>query len=195
MTSLPFFTCRSLLLLFMLLLGVANGASLQAAEDRTQVELATTKGVIVLDLYPDQAPETVANFLRLVDSGFYDGLSFHRVVPGFMIQTGGYDAKLNLHEAPRQVPNESFNSLSNFRGSVAMARLDDPDSAGSQFFINVRNNPHLNSRPGKPGYTVFGRVLSGMEVVNEIELTPTTNRNGLANVPVEPVLITRAKRL
>lgn len=177
-----------------LLLSLSIGG-VQAAAARTQVEIATTKGVIVLDLYPDQAPETVANFLRLVDSGFYDGLSFHRVVPGFMIQTGGYDAKLNHREAPRLVPNESNNALSNFRGAVAMARLDDPDSAGSQFFINVRNNAHLDGSAGRPGYTVFGRVESGMEVVSEIELVPTTNRNGMANVPVEPILITRAKRL
>lgn len=169
--------------------------TLQAADAREQVLLKTSKGDIVIELYADQAPETVKNFLRLVDSGFYTDLVFHRVIPGFMIQTGGYDAKLNLSEAPRQVPNESDNVLKNLRGFVAMARKNDPDSAGSQFYINVRNNPSLDPKPGRPGYTVFGRVVSGMDVVGEIENTPTHRRNGMADVPVEAVVIKSAKRL
>ena len=172
-----------------------NGPMLQAADGRDQVLLTTTKGDIIIDLYNDQAPETVKNFLRLVDSGFYTDLVFHRVIPGFMIQTGGYDAKLNHSEAPRLVPNESDNVLKNLRGFVAMARKNDPDSASSQFYINVRNNPSLDARPGRPGYTVFGRVSSGMDVVGEIENTPTHRRNGMADVPVDAVVIKSAKRL
>ena len=177
-----------------LMLGLAS-PSMHAADAREQVLLKTSKGDIVLELYADQAPETVKNFLRLVDSGFYTDLIFHRVIPGFMIQTGGYDARLNFSDPPRQVPNESDNALKNLRGFVAMARKNDPDSATSQFYINVRSNPSLDPKPGIPGYTVFGRVISGMEVVVEIENTPTQRRNGMADVPVEAVVITSAKRL
>ena len=177
------------------LLALIVSATVTAADGRSQVLVQTSKGDIVIDLYPDQAPETVKNFLRLVDSGFYNDLIFHRVIPGFMIQAGGYDRQLTYREAPRLVPNESDNVLKNMRGFVAMARKNDPDSAGSQFYINVRSNPSLDARPGRPGYTVFGRVSSGMEVVAEIENTPTQRRNGMADVPVEPIIITGAKRL
>ena len=186
---------RSTLLSLVCLMSLVTATQLSAESARTQVLLSTTMGDIVLDLYPDQAPETVANFLRLVDSGFYNDLVFHRVIPGFMIQAGGYDARLTHREAPRLVKNESDNALKNFRGSVAMARTNDPDSAGSQFFINVRSNPNLDASPGRPGYTVFGRVVSGMDVVAQIELVPTQRRNGMADVPVAPVVIKRAKRL
>lgn len=186
---------RSILLSLICLMGLFTTTQLSAETARTQVLLSTTMGDIVLDLYPDQAPETVQNFLRLVDSGFYNDLVFHRVIAGFMIQTGGYDARLTHREAPRLVKNESDNALKNFRGSIAMARKNDPDSAGSQFFINVRSNPNLDASPGRPGYTVFGRVVSGMDVVGQIEIVPTQNRNGMANVPVQPVVIKRAKRL
>jgi cyclophilin family peptidyl-prolyl cis-trans isomerase len=185
--------CVSFLLISLLALTATTPA--QAVSSRSQVLLQTTKGDIVIDLYPDQAPETVKNFLRLVDSGFYTDLIFHRVIPDFMIQAGGYDRRLNYREAPRQVPNESDNVLKNLNGFVAMARKNDPDSAGSQFYINVRSNPTLDAQPGRPGYTVFGRVVSGMDVVSEIENTPTQQQNGMADVPIEPVIITGAKRL
>lgn len=169
--------------------------NLSAADAREQVLLKTSKGDIVIELYADQAPATAKNFLRLVDSGFYTDLVFHRAIPGFMIQAGGYDARLNYRDAPRQVPNESDNVLKNLRGFVAMARKNDPDSASSQFYINVRSNASLDPKPGKPGYTVFGRVVSGMDVVGVIENTPTQRRNGMADVPVEAVVIKSAKRL
>jgi cyclophilin family peptidyl-prolyl cis-trans isomerase len=171
--------------------------TLHAADDgsRPHVLIETSKGNIELELYPDQAPQTVANFLDLVDSGFYDGLIFHRVIPGFMIQAGGYDPKMTYREAPRTVPNESRNALKNFRGAVAMARTNDPDSAGSQFFINVRANPHLDAKPGQPGYTVFGRVVDGMDVVSAIELSETGVRAGMPDVPKEDVVIIRMRRL
>ncbi len=184
--------CIPYLLISFLALTAAAAAH---AEGRSQVLLQTSKGDIIIDLYPDQAPETVKNFLRLVDSGFYNDLIFHRVIPGFMIQAGGYDRRLTYKEAPRLVPNESDTVLKNLRGFVAMARKNDPDSAGSQFYINVRSNPTLDAKPGRPGYTVFGRVASGMDVVSEIEMTPTQRKNGMADVPVEPVTITGAKRL
>lgn len=176
-------------------LALSLSLNLNAADAREQVLLNTSKGDIVIELYADQAPATAKNFLRLVDSGFYTDLVFHRVIPGFMIQAGGYDAKLNYRDAPRQVPNESDNVLKNLRGFVAMARKNDPDSASSQFYINVRSNASLDPKPGKPGYTVFGRVVSGMDVVGLIENTPTQRRNGMADVPVEAVVIKSAKRL
>jgi cyclophilin family peptidyl-prolyl cis-trans isomerase len=167
-----------------------------AAEDaRPQVRLTTSLGVIDLELLPDRAPQTAANFLRLVDDGFYDGLIFHRVVANFVIQAGGYDAAMNYREPPGTVVNESMNGVRNSRGTVAMARLADPDSADTQFFINVKDNGHLDARPGQPGYTVFGRVVAGMDVVTEIELADTGRRAGMVGVPETPIVIERAERL
>jgi cyclophilin family peptidyl-prolyl cis-trans isomerase len=166
-----------------------------AAEPAPRVRLDTTAGIIDIELDPARAPATVANFLDLVDSGFYDGLVFHRVVANFVIQAGGYDAALEYRAPPRRVVNESANALRNTMGTVSMARLADPDSADSQFFINVRDNPHLDAAPGRAGYTVFGRVVAGMDVVTEIELADTGVRNQMAGVPVEPVIIRRAERL
>jgi peptidyl-prolyl cis-trans isomerase A (cyclophilin A) len=137
----------------------------------------------------------VTNFLRLVDDGFYDGLIFHRVIANFMIQTGGYDAGMNEREPPGTVPNESFNGLRNRTGTLAMARLEDPDSADAQFFINVNDNAHLDAAPGVPGYTVFGRVIAGMDVVTDIELADTGIRAGMAAVPETPIVLERAERL
>lgn len=171
----------------------AAGAA--AADDAPRVRLETTMGDIVLELLPDRAPASVDNFLRLVDDDFYDGLIFHRVVAGFVIQAGGYDVGMNYREPPGTVVNEAGNGLVNARGSVAMARLDDPDSADAQFFINVKDNDHLNAGPGKPGYTVFGRVVEGMDVVTEIELVDTTRKAGMAGVPERPIVIERASRV
>ena len=164
------------------------------------VRLTTTLGDIDIALYPERAPLTVANFLRLVDDGFYDGLIFHRVIANFMIQAGGYDAKMNYREPPATVPNESFNGQRNRKYRVAMARQSHPDSADAQFFINVNNNSHLDARPGEPGYTVFGEVVAGHDVVEEIELADTVNYDAgdgvrMAGVPETPIVITRAVRL
>lgn len=159
------------------------------ASDRVRIE--TSAGEIVLTLLPERAPATVKNFLAHVNAGFYEGLVFHRVIANFVIQTGGYDAAMHYREPLGTVVNESANGLHNDRGTVAMARLDDPDSADAQFFINVRNNPHLDATSGKPGYTVFARVVEGMDVVEAIELAETTIRNGMAGVPVEPIVIRR----
>jgi cyclophilin family peptidyl-prolyl cis-trans isomerase len=177
-----------------LLLAVAAPAAV-AADAPTRVRLTTSAGVIELEVDAARAPQSTANFLDLVDSGFYEGLIFHRVAANFVIQAGGYDSGLNYREPPRNVPNEAANGLKNLKGTVAMARLDDPDSANAQFFINVRDNPHLDRAPGKPGYTVFGKVVSGMEVVVDIELVETHIAGGMAGVPVKPIVIQKAERI
>lgn len=166
-----------------------------AAADTPTVRFSTTFGNIDIELYPDKAPLTVRNFLQLVDDGFYDGLVFHRVVANFVIQAGGYDANLNYREPPGTILNESKNGLPNRKGSIAMARLTDPDSASSQFFINTKHNPNLDATRGKPGYTVFGQVIAGMEVVAEIELVDTHLEGGMSGVPEKDVVISRATRL
>lgn len=154
------------------------------------VVIETTKGNIELELLPKFAPKHVANFLNLVEAEFYTGLIFHRVIPNFMIQAGGYDVGVNYKETGGiSVPNESFNGLRNNRGSVAAARLDDPDSASTQFFINVRDNFYLDAKPGQPGYTVFARVIDGFDTVERIELTDTHLRKGMAGVPEQPITI------
>jgi cyclophilin family peptidyl-prolyl cis-trans isomerase len=178
------------------LVGVALlSRSVYAADAAERVRFVTTAGVIELELDAARAPQTVANILDLVDAGFYDGLVFHRIVPGFVIQAGGYDAKLARRDAPRTVPNEAANGLKNRKGTVAMARLPDPDSAGAQFFVNLQDNTNLDRRPGNPGYTVFGKVTSGMDVVNAIAEVPTQDIEELSGVPVVPVIITNAERI
>lgn len=155
------------------------------------VVVTTTEGDLAIELYPDKAPETVANFVDLAGSGFYEGLVFHRVIAGFMIQTGGYDAALNYREAPREVVNESDNGLLNRRWSVAMARHANPDSAGAQFYINVADNPHLDPTPDGPGYTVFGQLVGGFDVAEAIELADTGVAGGMPSVPLEPIVVVR----
>ncbi len=159
------------------------------------VRLETSAGAIDIELFPSESPRTVDNFLGLVDESFYDGLIFHRVIANFMIQAGGYDAAMIYRRAPRTVVNESLNGLSNTKGTVAMARTSDPDSADAQFFINVKDNVYLDARSGQPGYTVFGKVIEGMEAVAEVELSDTHRRKGMADVPVENVVIRSATRL
>lgn len=160
-----------------------------------RVEMVTDFGTIEIELLEKLAPLTVANFLSLVDEAFYDGLVFHRVIANFMIQGGGYTQTLDYKPWDKTVPNESFNGVKNSLGTVAMARLSDPDSANAQFFINVRNNPHLDAAGNKAGYTVFGRVVSGMEVVHEIEVVNTHLTRGMAAVPEEPVVIRKIARI
>jgi len=159
------------------------------------VRLTTTQGTIELELLAEQAPKSVENFIAYVESGYYDGLIFHRVIPGFMIQGGGMDADFKPRQTRTPVVNESDNGLSNLRGTVAMARTRDPDSATSQFFINSVDNFNLDGRAGQPGYTVFGRVTAGMEVVDRISAVETTNRPPFRDVPVTPVVIERAEMI
>lgn len=165
------------------------------AQDNPRVSLVTNKGAIEIELLPKFAPKHVANFLSLVEEEFYVGLVFHRVIPNFMIQAGGYDGDLNYKASERRVENESFNGLKNKRLTLAMARLNDPDSADTQFFINVRDNPHLDAQPGQPGYTVFGKVVDGLDVIETIELTDTHLRMGMVAVPEETIIIVATKLL
>lgn len=163
------------------------------------VIIHTSKGDIKIELYDDQAPVTVKNFLDYARKGYYDGTVFHRVIPGFMIQGGGFDAELTPKPTEAPIKNEADNGLTNERGTLAMARTNDPDSATAQFFINVTDNPALDHR-GKQsgrtwGYAVFGRVIEGMDVVDEIRFVPTEARGPHQDVPVEPVVIERAEIL
>lgn len=173
---------------------MAGTAAAQAAAPRLILE--TSMGEIKVELYSEQAPKTVANFLSYARSGFYDGTVFHRVIPGFVVQGGGYDAKLAERPPAAAIENESMNGLHNVRGSLAMARTADPHSANSQFFINVQDNLRLdaNTEVGRWGYTVFGKVVSGMEIVDKISEVPTRSVPGLGpNVPVDPVLVHRLR--
>jgi len=174
-------------------------AESRASSENPIVKIETNQGDIVLRLYADKAPKTVQNFLSYVERGHYEGTLFHRVIKGFMIQGGGFDADLKQREAEQTVVNESKNRLHNTRGTIAMARLSDPDSASAQFFINHKDNERLDWSPFKPGYTVFGKVLTGMSVVDFIASTPTAkaiavsqNRQlPLSDVPVELIIIER----
>ena len=184
---------RPLLALFVLF----AVAPLHAAAPR--VELTTNHGAIVIELDPERAPVTVANFLEYVDEGFYDGTLFHRVIKDFMIQGGGVDRDMRRKATVRGgIENEADNGLRNVRGSVAMARTSNPHSATSQFFINTVDNAFLDHTAKTQrgwGYTVFGRVVEGMESVDAIAAVPTGATNGHRDVPEEPVVIERARRL
>ena len=160
-----------------------------------QVVITTNQGTIRLRLFANQAPATVENFLRYVDTGFYSNTIFHRVISNFMIQGGGFTTDFIEKETAAQVVNESKNRLHNTRGTIAMARTSDPDSATSQFFINQRNNMRLDWSPGQPGYTVFGEVIQGLSVVDFIATAPTTQQNGMQNVPIDAVIILSIERV
>jgi len=158
---------------------------------KPRVAMVTTKGRMVIELEPGLAPVTVANFLQYVQAGHYNGLVFHRVIPGFMIQGGGFDAELNQRKTNPPIVNEARNGLRNDRGTIAMARTQVLDSATSQFFINVVNNNALNY-PSNGGYAVFGRVVEGMDVADAIAAVRTTVRQGMRDVPAESVVIQSA---
>lgn len=164
---------------------VATGAS-------ARVRVVTTAGSFVIELDHNRAPRTVDAFLKYVQDGFYSGLIFHRVVAGSIAQAGGYTPDMMPREVKENIVNESGNGLSNLRGTVAMARSTDPHSATSQFYVNLADNVDLNPRPTRWGYTVFGKVVEGMEVVDDIGHRPTAGGGPFdRNVPVEPILIER----
>lgn len=164
-----------------------------------QVEMKTNVGSVVLELYPDQAPKTVENFLQYVDDGFYKNTIFHRVIAGFMIQGGGFDTAYHQKETRPPVRNEAANDLKNEIGTIAMARTSDPHSATAQFFINVANNGFLNFKAPDQrgyGYTVFGKVISGMDIVNKIATTPTDAGGPFpTDVPKTKIIIENIVRL
>jgi cyclophilin family peptidyl-prolyl cis-trans isomerase len=166
------------------------------AENNPVVLMSTNMGDIRIELDAGKAPITTKNFLDYVSGGHYDGLIFHRVIPGFMIQGGGMDSGMNEKQHGAPIKNEAANGLKNNTGTIAMARTNVVDSATSQFFINVKNNDFLNHRSTAPvefGYAVFGRVIEGMDVVHSIEKVRTGNRGGHQDVPVEAVVIKSAK--
>ena len=159
-----------------------------------KVKLATSMGDIVIELAPDKSPKTVANFVQYVKAGHYNGVVFHRVIDGFMIQTGGFSPDMQEKPTRAAIPLESRNGLSNLRGSIAMARTSVPDSASAQFFINVGDNLNLDAAKSQDGngYAVFGKVVEGMDVVDKIKAVPVGNQAGHQNVPKQPVTIQQA---
>ncbi|MEH6648440.1 MAG: peptidylprolyl isomerase [Motiliproteus sp.] len=161
----------------------------------TKVRLETNVGNIVIQLNAKKAPESVSNFLAYVAADYYDGLIFHRVINGFMIQGGGFDSDMAKRPTHPPIRNESDNNLSNRIGTIAMARTSDPHSATAQFFINVNNNSNLDYAPGRWGYAVFGEIVEGMNVVNQIKQASTTRHNGYSDVPARPIIILDAVAL
>ena len=155
----------------------------------TNMQIKTSMGNIDIELYDDKAPISTKNFENYVKSNFYAGTIFHRVIPGFMIQGGGFEANMVQKSTQAPIKNESSNALKNDRGTLAMARTNDPNSATSQFFINLTDNNFLNRSSGNPGYTVFGKVVKGMEIVDKIAKVPTSNYGAFENVPNHPVKI------
>ena len=179
--------CQVLIFLGLIFINLnVNAANLR-------VEMRTNVGNVVLELYPDKAPKTVANFLQYVEDGFYKNTVFHRVIPNFMIQGGGFDTTFNQKPTQPPIQNEAANGLKNEIGTIAMARTPDPHSATAQFFINVANNAFLNYKAPNQngyGYTVFGKVISGMEVVHKIASIPTGSGGPFSSdVPKSSVII------
>lgn len=175
-----------------------QSAATPAAADNPRVLMQTSMGELVIELYPQQAPISVANFLQYVDDGFYEGTIFHRVIDGFMIQGGGFTQELEKKATRPPILNEADNGLRNTIGTLAMARTPEPHSATSQFFINVANNTSLDFREKTPrawGYAVFGRVVKGMEVVKAIKSVPTGSRAMYQDVPTTSIVIQKVSRL
>ena len=171
----------------------ASGAA-QAKGGKTMVVIETSKGTIKVELDGDKAPITVANFLTYTDEGFFDGTIFHRVIDGFMIQGGGFDANMQQKKTHDPIKNEADNGLKNERGTLAMARTAVVDSATAQFFINLKDNDFLNHGGRDFGYAVFGRVVEGMDVVDAIAKVDTGHKNGHGDVPLEAVTLKSVKR-
>lgn len=186
----PFRYVMQIVLCVTLMLGMGSSLAAQERQNNLpQVIIETSEGVIEVTLRPDIAPETVDNFLTYVKEGFYEGTIFHRVIPGFMIQGGGFDENLNQKQTRDPVPNEAKPTAKNLRGTIAMARTSSPDSATSQFFINLTDNDFLNAGVRGPGYAVFGKVSGGMGVVDAIAGKATGRSRGMADVPEEPIVI------
>jgi cyclophilin family peptidyl-prolyl cis-trans isomerase len=189
---------KTLIVLFLALSG-STAIAADTVPAHPYVQMVTSEGTIILELDGRQAPLTVAHFLGLVDGGFYNGTIFHRVIPGFMVQGGGHTPDLKLREFGETIPNESGNGMSNLRGTIAMARTGDPHSANAQFFINVVDNarldPQKKSTDGTWGYTVFGFVIEGMDVVDKIASAKTGPQGPFkSDVPQIPIIIKTMSR-
>ena len=177
-------------------LTLAALASPVFADTAPQVKFDTSLGSFVVEVYPDKAPKTVENFLLYVKTKQYDGTIFHRVIPNFMVQGGGYNAKYEEKIARPPIPLEAQNGLKNETGTIAMARTSEPNSARAQFFVNVKDNASLNAKGAADGYTVFGRVISGMETINKIRDVPTGSGGPFpTDAPQTPVLINSATQV
>lgn len=166
------------------------------SQPQTKVKLTTSLGIIIIQLNTEKAPASSANFLNYVNEGFYNDTIFHRVIPGFMAQGGGFDTSFNQKSGHAPIQNEANNSLKNTRGSVAMARTNDPHSASSQFFINYKDNSfldHTSQTSNGWGYAVFGEVIEGMDVVDAMAKVPTGNRGPHADVPKTDIIIEKAE--
>lgn len=183
---------RSLALIGGAVLGLTLSVAAHAQSALPKVKFSTSLGDIVLELNAEKAPKTVENFLQYVKDGHYDGLVFHRVIPGFMIQGGGFSADMQQKATRAPIVLEATNGLKNERGTIAMARTNVPDSATSQFFINVVDNAMLNATGPGNGYAVFGKVTAGMDVVDKIRAVPTGSRGMHRDVPTTPVTILKA---
>ena len=187
----PFIPTLLALLMFVILLAPVS------AGDNPKVVLDTSKGKIVLELYPFKAPDTVKNFLYYVDTEFYDGTIFHRVMPDFMIQGGGFTSDMKRKTTLAPIKNEADTGFKNDRGTIAMARTQDPHSATAQFFINTADNDALNHKMKRGqawGYTAFGKVIEGMDTVDAISAVKTTTKGPFQDVPAEPVVIKSIRR-
>ena len=173
-------------------IGLLSVTALAQAAGPT-VKFQTSLGEFVVEVYPDKAPKTVENFLQYVKDKHYDGTIFHRVIGNFMVQGGGYIFSLSEKSTRGPIPLEANNGLTNDRGTIAMARIGNPNSATSQFFINVVDNPGLNApKPDGHGYAVFGKVVSGMDIVDKIRNAPTTSKGVFQNLPVTNIIINSA---
>lgn len=194
-------TLATLILLSFSLFSTAfakSNADVETPNNNPQVLIETSMGNIMLELFPQKAPKTVENFLRYVNEEFYDGTIFHRVIPNFMIQGGGFTPNLQKKLTHEPIKNEARNDLRNRIGTIAMARTNDPHSATAQFFINVSQNTMLDFREKTTrgyGYAVFGRVIQGMKVVNTIRSVRTTSQNGMRDIPKEPVIIIKVRQV
>jgi len=177
------------------LIGVALivAANAVAASDHPKVRVATNAGDFVIELDAGRAPLSVENFLQYVEEGFYEGVLFHRVVSGFVVQAGGFDAEMKPKTARTPIANESGNGLSNQRMTVAMARTGDPHSADAQFFVNLSDNVSLDPKPSRWGYAVFGRVISGTEIIDDIGHRATTTKGQFSELPADPVIIEKVE--
>ncbi len=187
----------SKMLIYMFLAPVMTGAQeIPADSSSPRVRVVTTLGSFVIELDRERAPFTVDNFLQYVNEDHYEGTVFHRVIQGFVAQTGGYTEDFQLKPVERSVVNESGNGLSNMRGTVGLARTNDPHSGNAQFYINLADNLELNPRPARWGYTVFGTVVEGMQVVDEIGYRPTGTKGSFERiVPVNTIMIERIEEL
>ena len=188
----------SLVSALVVLAAVVPGDAEETAKGNPKVVLETSQGKMVIELFADKAPATVQNFLAYVDAKFYDGTIFHRVIPNFMIQGGGFTADMEQKSTGDPIKNEADNGLKNQRGTLAMARTGDPHSATGQFFINSVDNDFLNFKSKTPqgwGYAVFGKVVEGIEIVDDISAVKTKTQGMFQDVPAEAVVVNSARRL